>query len=219
MLRSSLGFHTITLYMSLTDTDVHRLLLDFMAYSKTTALKMYRLKEGRYITYSPSPNYLPTDVKIYFDGKYKGIRWHIYSDDRFSSMAHIIETTINPKFLAGITDYLTAATYSDMNIAIVNFNDKSKKISSLLGTFNDYKIKRVDYCINICLNDFIPIYDPELIMNLIKRSDILAHYKEWMEYDNIAHRMKSRPESFYLCSKSVNINCYSKYLQLLNISR
>lgn len=55
-------------------------------------------------------------------------------------------------------------------------------------------------------------------MSLIKRSDIPPHYKEWMEYDNIAHRMKSRPESFYLCSNSVNINYYSKYLQLLNLS-
>lgn len=80
-------------------------------------------------------------------------------------VVYIIKATINPKILTGIIDYLTAATYSDMNIAIVNF--ESQKISSLLGTFNDYKIKRVDYCINICLNDFIPAYDPALIMNLI----------------------------------------------------
>ena len=125
-------------------------------------------------------------------------------------MVYIIEVTINPKILAGITDYLTAANYYDMNIAIINFNDSSKKISSLLGTFNDYRIKRVDYCINICLNDFMPTCDPGQIVNLIKRSDIPSHYKQWMEYDNTAHRMKSRPESFYLCSKSININCYSK---------
>ncbi len=106
-----------------------------------------------------------------------------------------------------------------MNIAIINFNDNSKKISPLLGTFNDYEIKRVDYCINIRLGDFIPTYDPELIMNLVKRSNIPPHYKEWMEYDKTSHRMKSKPESFYLCSKSVNINCYSKYLQLLNRSQ
>ena len=219
MLRSSLGFHTMTLDMSLTELDTHKLLLDFMEYSKTTALKMYRLKDGEYITYSPSPNYLPSDFKIYFNGKYKGIHWHIYSDDRFSGMVYIVEATINPKFLAGITDYLTAANYYDMNIAIINFNDSSKKISSLLGTFNDYRIKRVDYCINICLNDFMPTCDSGQIVNLIKRSNIPSHYKEWMEYDNIAHRIKSRPESFYLCSRSVNINCYSKYLQLLNRSQ
>ena len=134
-------------------------------------------------------------------------------------MVYIIEAKINPKFLAGITDYLTAATYGDMNIAIVNFNDESKKISSLLGTFNDYRIKRVDYCINICLSDFIHTSDFQQVINLIKRSDIPPHYEEWMEYDKTSHRMKSKPESFYLCSKSVNINCYSKYLQLQNRSQ
>ena len=217
MLRSSLGFHTMTLDMSLTESDTYKLLSDFIEYSKTTALKMYRLKEGNYITYFPSPSYLPIDFKIYFDGKDKGIHWHIYSDDRYSGMVYIIKATINPKILTGIIDYLAAATYSDMNIAIVNF--ESQKISSLLGTFNDYKIKRGDYCINICLNDFIPAYDPALIINLIKRSDIPQHYEEWMVYDYDSHRKKSRPESFYLYSKSVNINCYSKYLQLLNRSQ
>ena len=163
---------------------------------------------------------VPSDIfKIYFNGKYKGIHWHIYSDDRFSGMVYIIEATINPKILAGITDPLSAATYSDMNIAIANFNFISKEASPLLGTFNNYEIKRVDYCINIRLGDFIPTYDPELIMNLVKRSNIPPHYKEWMEYDKTSHRMKSKPESFYLCSKSVNINCYSKYLQLLNRSK
>ena len=57
------------------------------------------------------------------------------------------------------------------------------------------------------------------IMNLIKRSNIPPHYEEWMKYDNISHRMKSRPESFYLKSNSVTINYYSKYLQLLNKSQ
>ena len=218
-MRSSLGFHTIALDISLLETDTRKLLLDFMEYSKTIALKMYRLKDGEYITYSPSPDYLPSDFKIYFAGKYKGIHWHIYSDDRSLGMVYIIEAKINPKFLAGITDYLTAATYGDMNIAIVNFNDESKKISSLLGTFNDYRIKRVDYCINICLSDFIHTSDFQQVINLIKRSDIPPHYEEWMEYDKTSHRMKSKPESFYLCSKSVNINCYSKYLQLQNRSQ
>lgn len=69
-------------------------------------------------------------------------------------MIYIIEAIINPKILAGIIDYLTAATYDDMNVAIVNFNHESNKISSLLGRFNDYKIKRVDYCILISRNNY-----------------------------------------------------------------
>ena len=72
-MRSSLGFHTIALDISLLETDTRKLLLDFMEYSKTIALKMYRLKDGEYITYSPSPDYLPSDFKIYFAGIYKGI--------------------------------------------------------------------------------------------------------------------------------------------------
>ena len=215
---SSLGFHTMTLDLSLLRNDVKTLLLDFKTYSETIPLKIYRKKEKEYVLYTLSEDYLPSDFKIYFDGKYKGIHWHIYSDERYLNMVYIIEATINPKILAGITDYLTAATYGDMNIAIINFSDISKKISSLLGTFYDYKIKRIDYCINICLSDFIPTYDPEQTINLIKRSDIPPHYKEWMEYDKTSHRMKSKPESFYLCSKSVNINYYSKYLQLQNRS-
>lgn len=219
MIKSSLGFHTITLDMSLTDTDVHKLLMDFKEYSETIALKMYWNKEGKYVTYYPSSDYLPTDMKIYFDGEDKGIHWHIYSDDRYLGLVYIIEVTINPKILARIIDYLTAATYSEMNGAIINFYYESKKISPLLGRFNDYRIKRVDYCINICLDDFISTYDPEQMMNLIKRSDIPPHFKEWMEYDDTSHRRKSKSESFYLCSKSVNINYYSKYLQLLNRSQ
>ena len=46
MLRSSLGCHTMKLDMSLTESDTYKLLSDFIEYSKTTALKMYRLKEG-----------------------------------------------------------------------------------------------------------------------------------------------------------------------------
>lgn len=215
---SSLGFHTMTLDLSLTYYDYERLLLDFKTYSEKTPLKMYRKKGKDYVLYTPSEDYLPIDVKIYYDGRNQGIQWHIYQDDCFLGLRYIVEARINPKFLAGIHDYLTAATYSDMKIAIINFCFKCQKISPLLGKFHDYKIKRIDYCVNICLDDFKISCSPEQIMNLIKRSDIPPHYKEWMEYDSIAHRMKSRPESFYLCSNSVNINYYSKYLQLLNLS-
>lgn len=215
---SSLGFHTMTLTRSLTYYDCERVLLDFKTYSEKTPLKMYRKKEADYVLYTPSEDYLPVDVKIYYDGRNQGIQWHIYRNDYFYGLIYIIEARINPKFLAGIHDYLTAATYSDMNIAISNFNLISKKISPLLGKFNDYKIKRIDYCVNISLDDFKISCSPEQIMNLLKRSDIPPHYKEWTVYDYTAHRKKSKPESFYLFSNSVNINYYSKYLQLLNLS-
>ena len=163
---------------------------------------------------------MPLKVNIYFKGKDRGIKWCVRASTKPSVFSdYIVDVTINPKILAGIIDYLTAATYIDMNFAIINFNDKSKQISPLLHNFNDYQITRIDYCVNICLDDFSPRCSSEQIMNLIKRSDIPPRYQERMEYDDTAHRAKSKPESFYLKSKAVNINYYSKYLQLLNKSQ
>lgn len=71
---------------------------------------------------------MPLKVDIYFKGKYSGIIWCVRASKKPSgSLGYIVEATINPKFLAGISDYLTAATYSDMNLAIINFNNESKK--------------------------------------------------------------------------------------------
>lgn len=222
MLRSSLGFHTMTLTLSLQNNEADKLLIDFSTYRENTKLiEMYKKKEKEnpIIYYHKSP-IMPLRVDIYFKDKYSGIKWCVRASKNPSgSSGYIVEVTINPKILAGIIDYLTAATYNDMKFAIINFNDKSKQISPLLHNFNDYKITRIDYCVNICLDDFSPRCNSEQIMNLIKRSDIPPHYEEWMEYDDTAHRTKSKPESFYLKSKSVNINYYSKYLQLLNKSR
>ena len=226
MLQSSLGFHTMTLTLSLLYDEVWQLIADFLTYrEKTGDIEMYRFKNGKPIIYYPS-SFLPPKVTIEFkdrerygDGD-RGINWCIrkseWSNDYFD---YIIEATINPKILAGIKDYLTAATYNDIDLAAANFNEISKKISPLLHSFSDYRITRIDYCVNISLDEFFLECDPMQIMNLIKRSDIPHHYEEWMKYDNISHRMKSRPESFYLKSNSVTINYYSKYLQLLNKSQ
>ena len=205
--------------------EVWQLIADFLTYrEKTGDIEMYRFKNGKPIIYYPS-SFLPPKVTIEFkdrerygDGD-RGINWCIrkseWSNDYFD---YIIEATINPKILAGIKDYLTAATYNDIDLAAANFNKISQEISPLLHSFSNYRISRIDYCVNISLDEFIPECTPMRFMNLIKRSNIPPHYEEWMKYDDTAHRMKSRPESFYLKSKSVNINCYSKYLQLLNKS-
>lgn len=226
MLRSSLGFHTITLSLPLFHDEVYQLIADSLIYrEKTGNIQIYDFKNGQPIIYYPVGSLPPKltiefkDRERYGDGN-RGIKWCIrkseWSNDFFD---YIIEATINPKILAGITDYLTAATYNDVAPAATNFNKISKEISPLLHSFSDYRITRIDYCMNISLDGFIPERDPIQIMNFIKRSDIPPHYEEWMKYDSTAHRMKSKPESFYLKSKSVNINCYSKYLQLLNKSK
>lgn len=106
-----------------------------------------------------------------------------------------------------------------MKMAIINFNNEMKKISPLLKTFNDYYIKRIDYCINFCLKELAPECSQEQIMNLLKREDIPRSYQEWTEYDENARRNKSKPESFYLYNSSITINCYNKRMQLMNQSR
>ena len=226
MLQSSLGFHTITLTLSLLYDEANQLTTNFYRYKMRTGnIEMYRLKDGKPIIYYPS-DHLPPEINIKFKDRYRygdgdrGIRWCIRKSEWLNDyFDYIIEATINPKILAGITDYLTAATYNDINLATDNFNKISHEISPLLHSFSNYRITRIDYCVNISLDEVLPECDPMRIMNLIKRSDIPPHYEEWMKYDDTAHRMKSRPESFYLKSKSVNINCYSKYLQLLNKSQ
>ena len=221
MLKSSLGFHTMTLTLNLQTDEARQLLIDFSTYRTNTKLiEMYTKNErGEPIIYYYKYPLMPLKVDIYFKDKYRGIKWCIRASKRHSDyVGYIVEVTINPKFLADINDYLTAASFSDMKFAIINFNNESKKISPLLYQFKDYKIDRIDYCVNISLDEFIPEYNSDQILNLIKRSDIPPHYKEWKVYDKTAHRMISKPESFYLTSKSVNINYYSKYLQLLNKS-
>ena len=222
MLRSSLGFHTITLSLPLFDNnEAHQLITDFCTYrEKTGNIEIYRINEKNQPVIYYHSDYLPLKTNIKFKDKDRGIRWCIReSKGVFNFFDYMVEATINPKILSGVIDYLTAATYNDIDLAAANFNEISKKISPLLHSFSDYRITRIDYCVNISLDEFFLECDPMQIMNLIKRSDIPHHYEEWMKYDNISHRMKSRPESFYLKSNSVTINYYSKYLQLLNKSQ
>ncbi len=219
MIYSSLGFHTMTLSLYLSLNEANHLITDFDRYRKNTGLiEIYTKNERREpIIYYHKKPLMPLELNIYFKGKDRGMKWHFRASQNPSVFSdYVVEVKINPKILAGITDYLTAATFNDMNCAIANFNDISKKISPLLQNFDDYKINRIDYCINIRLDEFIPQYNQKQIMNLIKRSDIPSHFIELMEYDDTAHRMKSPPESFYIKNKSVNINYYSKYLKLLN---
>ena len=222
MLRSSLGFHTITLSLSIPSDAASQLITDFCTYrEKTGNIEIYKINgKNQPIIYYQSNYLMPLKVNIKFKDRDRGIRWCIRASEGFHGFSgYMIEATINPKILAGIIDYLAAATYTIMGCASANFNNISQEISSLLYSFSDYHITRIDYCANISLDEIIPECDPMQIMNLIKRSDIPPHYEEWMNYDDTAHRMKSRPESFYLKSKSVTINYYSKYLQLLNKSK
>lgn len=202
MLRSSLGFHTLTLSYTLFFQEAKCLISDFKKYSKETgAIQMFQ-DHG--------------NLRIEFLNRAEGISWLIRPDvwlERFRLSVDIVEVTINPKILGGIRDYITAATYDDMETAIANFNRISSSISPMLGRFGEYRLKRIDYCVNFALNELAPGCTYDQMMKLIKQSDIPPRYEEWKEYDDTSHRMKSRPGSFYLTNGSVHINCYSKYMK------
>ena len=212
MLRSSLGFHTMTLSTTLMmEKDVQQLFQDFRRYSSETgAIKMYSDNHGNCI--------------IKFHPNTRGIEWKIRRAglERNKLCVDVVDVKINPKILSGVTDYITAAKFDDMERAISQFNTKSKTISPLLGTFDEYSITRVDYCVNLYLPELYDQHEKSCtdaqIMKLIKKSNIPPNYEEWMEYDTSEHRKKSRPSSFYLTCNSARLNCYSKFMQLKNQS-
>lgn len=215
-MRSSLGFHTMSLSLPLDDGEHSELIHDFSCYNnKNHSFRMYfvdKNKKSHSYRYSPGYDYIPLDLRIAFV-KYEGITWNL----RYSGITHtpFVHVQINPKFLAGFTDYITAANLDDMNLAGAQFNAISRGISPLLRTFNDYHITRLDYCINFALDELIPGCSVEQMMNLIKRSNVPSRFKEWGTYDEVSHRFKTKPSSFYLTNGSANLNCYSKYMKLV----
>ena len=177
-MNSSLGFHTLSLSLPLMGQDIQPLIRDFRAYSQNTGLIQiyHRDKKGKLSGYNPSNGYeyiLPTNVEIRYYKEDRGITWNIRESccgTEYSS--YMVEAKINPKILGGDIDYITAANYGDMNVAIPNFNWEAKKISPLLKSFECYKINRIDYCINFDIGELTDGCSPELVMNLIRRGDI-----------------------------------------------
>ena len=216
----------MTLFRSLTRTEAERLIEHFVRYQEHTGLiEMHMVKsltggKKEYPEYKPKYKgtrlILPPIISVlHSDRKDHGIRWTIRcdsQDDEYSE--YTLEAKVNPKILGDVHDYITAANCVNMDVAIANFNRISRRISPLLGTFECYKFKRVDYCVNFDLSEIAPGCTPEQVIELIKRADIPSGYKMWMFYDETAHRMKSDPDSFYLKCGSVNINCYRKAVEL-----
>ncbi len=223
MLRSSLGFHTLTLFLPRTYAEMKQIMKDFQEYSdKTGFIKIFPVdnpRRTRRLVYDRGKGTIVKEVKRTYQIDYyqadQGIKWLIrYNNWAKDFQSYIIEVTINPKILGGIHDYVTAATFDDMEAAITNFNLISKSISPLLKHFGLYSLKRIDYCINFDLQDFMTDPNPELVMELIRRANIPSHFEELKKYDATSHRKQSDPASFYLMSDSLNINCYSKGTQL-----
>lgn len=135
MLRSSLGFHTITLSLPLFDNnEAHQLITDFCTYrEKAGNIEIYRINEKNQPVIYYHSDHLPLKTNIKFKDKDRGIRWCIReSKGFFNFFDYMVEATINPKILSDIIDYLTAATYNDIDLAAANFNE----ISPLLHSFS-----------------------------------------------------------------------------------
>ena len=227
MLRSSLGFHTMSMFLRLTREEAERLIGNFYNYCvQTGEIRMrisIKLPNGKieWKEYKPKLSgkrlILPYELHIgYSDwNKDRGIRWRlILNNQNMTFTNYIVEVTINPKILSKNNDYITAADCGDLFKAAVDFNNISGKISPLLVPFEKYYLKRVDYCVNFSVNELAPGCTIEQIIILIKRGDIPSNYKEYTEYDDKSHRKKSSPDSFYLESKSITINCYRKSKEL-----
>lgn len=83
MLQSSLGFHTMTLYMSLSMHNAQQLIMDFNTYRKNTGLiEMYRINErNKIVKYYPKEYLMPLETNIYFKDRDRGIKWCIRSPE------------------------------------------------------------------------------------------------------------------------------------------
>lgn len=188
--------------------ESQQLISDFKRYSKETgALQMY-----------PERGYL----KIEFLSRAEGISWMIRPNVWLESaklFVDMVDVTLNPKILGGIHDYITAATYDDLDAAIANFNRISASISPLLSCFEHYTLTRIDYCVNFALNELTPGCTHEQVINLIRRADVPHHYEEWKNRDPTSIQRDTSLGSFYLMNSSVHINCYSKYMKYEDQSR
>lgn len=208
---SSLGYHTFSLSMNLTQAEADLLFRDFKKYRDRTQ-EIY-IKECP--KYKADP--LGRHYEIKYLKKYKGIHWKM----RFSNQAHnvngkfvtcSIKAIINPKILAGEKSYIIAADVGYLEEIERIFNKEAGKISPILKRFDYYSLNRLDYCINFDVSELkfncpseLKEKIPEIIMRLIKCGDIPDDFSE--EYKDLYQ--------FYLKSKSIVINCYWKYDDLL----
>jgi hypothetical protein len=214
-MKSSVGYHTISLYRKLSINEAELL------------LRIFENRKDVFITKNEYSSETGTYRFNYYNIEYldrqKGIKWILKAADippgvksRFNDEYKpcSIKVTINPKIFAGIKDYVSTSTYEHLQIVETNFNREASRISPILGAFGLYTLNRIDYCFNFDLKELCLNCTPEQMMTLIKRANIPAHFVEWKEYDKTSHRMESGKYSFYLKSKSVIVNCYWKNYQM-----
>lgn len=207
MLHTSIGYHTFTIFKSLTKIEFGALLKHFKDYSKKNkqSIKIFT-------TDNRKKNYV---IRYYNENV--GFCWEMRCLDYYQEFkAYTVEATINPRIMIDSDDYITAASEDCLDIIQSKFNNEARKISTLLGELSSYNFNRIDYCINFDLEELGIDISPSEFMKLIKRSNIPNNFTEWTKRDPLSHRNKTDPNTFYLKSNSVVINCYGKHHQLMN---
>ena len=203
---SYLGFHTFS---------VLRTELSYLASNLIKDAKMFRDKTNEIdiITDKKHP-----DVYWIVYNDRRGIYWRIWSSHTWGTFdISCIEATINPKVFAGIKDFVSAATLDDLKTIEERFNYESNRLSEIIGDFSKFNLNRGDYCVNFDLERLNHPCSVKQQMILFNRGDIPIHYERYKEYDKkVSHRFISPKESFYLKSKSVNLNTYGRYAHLFN---
>ena len=203
-MKSSIGYHTFAIFLKLLleeESDLHRYFFDYMKKNGPMGIRV-----------------LKNIGTIYTCKNNTGIRWLVINRAVGRSNFRItgVMAIITPEVLLN-KDYITITTKSDIQEIKVAFNNEASKISPILGDFDSYSASRGDYCANFFLDELkIPCTSHQM-MKLIKMGNIPTHYHERTEYDKAtSHRKKTDPNSFYLESGSVVVNCYDKEAQLKN---
>ena len=224
---TSLGFHTFTIFQRLTYYDALKLYDDFKNH-EGVRVRPYGMDENHPGTY-------PKGYIIEYLEKGRGISWYLRFSHQFAPLVgysndslnpgylsapeqYSVRATINPKILLWTKDYLAAATEDYLDDVEAVFNKEAAKISPILRTFDYYSMNRIDYCLNIDLEELHMGCTPEQMIALIKRGDTPRHFTESVKYDKKSHRPKANADAHYLQSKSITINYYAKQEQLYKMN-
>lgn len=192
-------FHTLEMNYQLTKEKYEKLYKAFYEYDlKDEGSKPYQMRKKN---------------AIYLKGR--GVTWFLINNISESSyFCYSIEARINPKAMLE-DDFISVARTGDVKAAINVFDKLSRGISKHMPKFDQYVMKRIDYCINIDASKLHPLLEAEHIIKLIKRSDKPSTLDEHEEYDEKSKRYKPYKDSYYLENDSLHVNIYDKYNQLM----
>lgn len=154
----------------------------------------------------------------------------VYVDDADIDCC-MLKAIINPKVLVDGMNYLDTADESTTDHMIRLFDQACSMLSTdLFGHFADYKLSRIDYCVNVDCSELIPLLVmknvsllnidvAELYMILIEQSDIPRSYTMYGPLVRMGSYRPKTQHSYYVKNRSVRINFYWKSVRLRGAKR